>query len=130
MDTEGTWSVQLSSDQTNGFDIGVYREEQDGSGNTTYEKLEGRVFSDQWQISALNASATITGSFYIPVPLPEDPEVYTVFQTDFDGLAGSDFRAMANQQGGTDVPSWSIPDGLASPASQLRLYLSLSLIHI
>ena len=114
---EGTWTVQLTDNQHNGFDLSVW---STSSGVTQSET--GRVFSDHWYID-LDGGSLYT-YLYVPVPIPRDANKYVVYFIDFENLAGGEVQVMANQLGGSDVPGWSIPGSGSSPTSQLRIYLN------
>ena len=118
----GIWELELSEDQENGFDFAVKHYKGDEA-----DELLGRVYSKHWQIKALSDSAEISPEFYVPVPLDDSSGDVLVFRVSMEGLSvekDAVLEVMANQNGGTDIPSWSIPYAGTPPEPELPLYFS------
>lgn len=127
LEQSGIWKLELSVDQENGFDFAVMPYTVMPYKGDEADELLGRVYSKHWQIKALSDSAEISPEFYVPVPSDNSSEDVLVFRVSMQSLSfekDAVLEVMANQSGGTDIPSWSIPEGGTPPVPELPLYFS------
>jgi hypothetical protein len=114
----GRWSVQLSEDQTVGWELGVVD-------NSNFDDINGRLASEEWRIYA-NTDAPFDGGFYARVDIdnPKKSGDSVLYKLDIHGISGDRISILANAYGGEDYPSWSIPDDLTAPKPDYPLYLN------
>jgi hypothetical protein len=112
-DSMGVWTAVLELDQTGFFNLTV-KEPQGGEKKGADTSYEGRVFSHRWIMTLDDGEGEYedeTSTFYIPVAHSET-ESDVVYQIELEGFDGDTLEVMANNEGGSEHPGWSIDNTL------------------